>query len=65
MVERLFELYLPQTHLLNQEVFLMVTITGLKKRGQKDWGIFTFEKNKGKLIGKGPIGKFFSEEAII
>ena len=24
----------------------------------------TIEKNKGKIVGKGPIGKFFSEDAI-
>ena len=35
-----------------------------KEEGAKGLGYILFEKNKGKLIGKGPIGKFFSEQAI-
>jgi len=35
-----------------------------KEEGAKGLGYVLFEKNKGKLIGKGPIGKFFSEQAI-
>jgi len=60
----LLELYLLQIHPLNPEVFLMDIIIGLKKKGQKDWGYIILEKNNGKLTGKGPIGKFFSEKAI-
>ena len=35
-----------------------------KEEGAKGLGYILLEKNKGKLIGKGPIGKFFSDEAI-
>ncbi len=35
-----------------------------KEEGAKGLGYILFEKNEGKLIGKGPIGKFFSEDAI-
>ena len=35
-----------------------------KEEGAKGLGYILFEKNKGKLAGKGPIAKFFSEEAI-
>ena len=35
-----------------------------KEEGAKGLGYIIFEKNNGKLIGKGPIGKFFSEKAI-
>jgi len=35
-----------------------------KEEGAKGLGYILFEKNKGKLTGKGPIGKFFSEQAI-
>jgi len=35
-----------------------------KEEGAKGLGYICFEKNKGKLIGKGPIAKFFSEEAL-
>ena len=35
-----------------------------KEEGAKGLGYIVLEKNKGKLIGKGPIGKFFSEKAI-
>ena len=35
-----------------------------KEEGAKGLGYIMLEKNNGKLIGKGPIGKFFSEEAI-
>ena len=35
-----------------------------KEEGGKGLGYTLFEKNKGKLIGNGPIGKFFSEKAI-
>jgi len=35
-----------------------------KEEGGKGLGYILFEKNKGKLIGNGPIGKFFSEKAI-
>jgi aspartyl-tRNA synthetase len=35
-----------------------------KEEGAKGLGYILFEKSKGKLIGKGPIGKFFSEQAI-
>ena len=35
-----------------------------KEEGAKGLGYIILEKNKGKLIGKGPIGKFFSEKAI-
>ena len=35
-----------------------------KEEGAKGLGYILLEKNKDKLIGKGPIGKFFSEEAI-
>ena len=37
----------------------------VKDEGGKGLGYIILEKNNGKLIGKGPIGKFFSEEAII
>ena len=35
-----------------------------KEEGAKGLGYIIFEKNKDKLVGKGPIGKFFSEQAI-
>ena len=35
-----------------------------KEEGAKGLGYILFEKNKDKLIGKGPLGKFFSEQAI-
>ena len=35
-----------------------------KEEGAKGLGYILLEKNKGKLIGKGHIGKFFSEKAI-
>ena len=35
-----------------------------KEEGAKGLGYIILEKNKGKLVGKGPIGKFFSESAI-
>ena len=35
-----------------------------KDEGAKGLGYILLEKNKNKLIGKGPIGKFFSEKAI-
>ena len=35
-----------------------------KEEGAKGLGYILLEKNKDKLIGKGPIGKFFSEKAI-
>ena len=35
-----------------------------KEEGAKGLGYILFEKNKGKLTGKGPIGKFFSDQAI-
>jgi len=35
-----------------------------KEEGAKGLGYIIFEKTNGKLIGKGPIGKFFSEKAI-
>ena len=35
-----------------------------KEEGAKGLGYILFEKNKSKLTGKGPIGKFFSEQAI-
>ena len=35
-----------------------------KEEGAKGLGYIILEKNNGKLIGKGPIGKFFSEKAI-
>jgi len=35
-----------------------------KEEGAKGLGYIILEKNKGKFIGKGPIGKFFSEDAI-
>ena len=35
-----------------------------KDEGGKGLGYIILEKNNGKLIGKGPIGKFFSEESI-
>ena len=35
-----------------------------KEEGAKGLGYIILEKRNGKLIGKGPIGKFFSEEAI-
>ena len=36
-----------------------------KEEGAKGLAYIQIEKNKNKLIGKGPIGKFFSEKAII
>ena len=36
-----------------------------KEEGAKGLGYILLEKNNGKLIGKGPIGKFFSEQAIV
>ncbi len=36
----------------------------VKEEGAKGLGYIILEKNNGKLIGKGPIGKFFSEESI-
>ena len=35
-----------------------------KEEGAKGLGYIIFEKSNGKLIGKGPLGKFFSEKAI-
>ena len=35
-----------------------------KEEGAKGLGYIILEKNNGKLIGKGPIGKFFSEKVI-
>tara|TARA_Y100000590_G_scaffold331948_1_gene377336 strand:+ start:22 stop:1815 length:1794 start_codon:yes stop_codon:yes gene_type:complete len=35
-----------------------------KEEGGKGLGYITIEKNNGNLIGKGPIGKFFSNDAI-
>ena len=35
-----------------------------KEEGAKGLGYIILEKNKNKLIGKGPLGKFFSEKAI-
>ena len=35
-----------------------------KEEGAKGLGYIILEKNNGKLVGKGPIGKFFSEKAI-
>ena len=35
-----------------------------KEEGGKGLGYIVFEKNKGKLVGKGPIAKFFSNKAI-
>ena len=35
-----------------------------KEEGAKGLGYILLEKNNGKLFGKGPIGKFFSEKAI-
>ena len=35
-----------------------------KEEGAKGLGYITLEKNKGELIGKGPIGKFFSKNSI-
>jgi len=35
-----------------------------KDEGAKGLGYIVLEKNKEKLVGKGPIGKFFSEKAI-
>ena len=35
-----------------------------KDEGGKGLGYIILEKNNGKLIGKGPIGKFFSEKAV-
>ena len=35
-----------------------------KEEGAKGLGYILFEKNKGKLIGKGPIAKFFSEQTV-
>jgi len=35
-----------------------------KEEGAKGLGYLLFEKNKGKLAGKGPIAKFFSDKAI-
>jgi len=35
-----------------------------KEEGGKGLGYILFEKNENKLVGKGPIGKFFSGEAI-
>ena len=49
---------LHQTRLLNPEVFLA------KAEGGKGLGYIILEKNGNKLVGKGPIGKFFSEDAI-
>mgnify|MGYP001209773965 CR=1 FL=1 len=36
-----------------------------KEEGGKGLGYITFEKEKDKLVGKGPIAKFFSDEAIL
>jgi len=38
--------------------------TWAKEEGGKGLGYILLEKNNNKLIGKGPIGKFFSEDAI-
>ena len=35
-----------------------------KEEGAKGLGYIILDENNGKIIGKGPIGKFFSEEAI-
>ena len=39
-------------------------ISWAKEEGAKGLGYICFEKSKDKLVGKGPIGKFFSEKAI-
>jgi len=36
-----------------------------KDEGAKGLGYIQIEKNNGKILGKGPIGKFFSEKAIM
>ena len=38
--------------------------TWAKEEGGKGLGYILLEKNNNKLVGKGPIGKFFSDEAI-
>ena len=38
--------------------------TWAKEEGAKGLGYISFEKNKGKLIGKGPIAKFLPEKSI-
>ena len=35
-----------------------------KEEGAKGLGYIILEKNNGKLVGKGPLGKFFSDEAL-
>ena len=44
--------------------FLMVLIDGLKDQGSSGLAYFTLEKDD-KINAKGPIGKFFSENALI
>ena len=48
---------------INQEVFLITLINGLKNKVLQDLAYFTIEKTN-KISGKGPVGKFFSEESL-
>ena len=44
-------------------VFLIILINGQKNRGASGLAYFTLEKDK-EIKGKGPVGKFFSEESL-
>ena len=48
---------------ISQEVSLMGLINGLKIKALQDLFISPFEKND-KIEGKGPVGKFFSENSL-
>ena len=48
---------------INQEVFFDNIDKWAKEQGASGLAYFTFEKEK-ELIGKGPIGKFFSKEVL-
>ena len=46
-----------------EEFFDNIDKWAKKEQGASGLAYFTFEKN-GKISGKGPVGKFFSEEAL-
>ena len=48
---------------INLEVFLIILINGQKEQGASGLAYFTIEQDKG-IKGKGPVGKFFSENSL-
>ena len=49
--------------MINQEVFLITLTKWAKEQGASGIGLFYY-RAKEKISGKGPVGKFFSEESI-